>query len=560
MAYKRGVTGHIPFLVEKAATTIDVEKSESSVMVRGFASMTGTDRQGDDIDPMLFDIDSFMKNPQVFIDHHLWLREDGNEVSVGLVKELSAARAVEGENGDIEIFDIRHMEKIDTVKSGDMAVAEDGDFGLWAVVEVREPGVVGLVKDGTISSFSWRGNLIEDDFGNIKGIDLMEISVVHIGAHPKARFEMAKSATPCNSYILLQNDGQVFERAILPDLEKTDVEEYHVIVKNLEGGLDIFPTTVDNSVSANDIAASVFLKSDDVQSVRVIKLIGTLVEDGVVKGKGFDVMSSLDRYKGGGDMWSEVYVDSLPDSCFAHIVKGGTLDEEGKTVPRSNRKLPIRNKAGKLSGAKVSEAAELIKGDAELAQAAGVIFDAAKDLGISKTGPYKKPTVPKKRGSQAKNKEGGVEDMTEEQVKTLETLVETVSGMSESMKTLSEAVTEKEKSTEEVVAEPEATEETSETKGEKSTDDSEVFVKTLSDIKDSIQEVAGSMSLLSDRVKNLEAAPLESGEATEEAEDLTIEEVLKSACADEENGKENRKALLMTTLTSARPKSESRSL
>jgi len=39
-------------------------------------------------------------------------------------------------------------------------------------------------------------------------------------------------------------------------------------------------------------------------------------------------------------VWSGSYVNSLPDSSFALIMPGGSKDSEGKTTPRSLRKLP----------------------------------------------------------------------------------------------------------------------------------------------------------------------------------------------------------------------------
>ena len=38
--------------------------------------------------------------------------------------------------------------------------------------------------------------------------------------------------------------------------------------------------------------------------------------------------------------WTRQYIDSLPDAAFAVVLPGGRKDEEGKTVPRSLRKLP----------------------------------------------------------------------------------------------------------------------------------------------------------------------------------------------------------------------------
>jgi hypothetical protein len=44
--------------------------------------------------------------------------------------------------------------------------------------------------------------------------------------------------------------------------------------------------------------------------------------------------------------WDTAYINDLPDSAFAYIVKGEK--EEGKTVPRTNRNLPHHGKSGKV--------------------------------------------------------------------------------------------------------------------------------------------------------------------------------------------------------------------
>jgi hypothetical protein len=46
-------------------------------------------------------------------------------------------------------------------------------------------------------------------------------------------------------------------------------------------------------------------------------------------------------------VWSTETINDLPDSAFALIVKG-EKDEEGKTVPRTNRNLPHHAKKGKV--------------------------------------------------------------------------------------------------------------------------------------------------------------------------------------------------------------------
>ncbi|MEM4310950.1 MAG: hypothetical protein QXX95_00980 [Nitrososphaerales archaeon] len=43
-------------------------------------------------------------------------------------------------------------------------------------------------------------------------------------------------------------------------------------------------------------------------------------------------------------LWSRRYINDLPDEAFAVILPGGKKDEEGKTTPRSLRKLPHHKK------------------------------------------------------------------------------------------------------------------------------------------------------------------------------------------------------------------------
>jgi len=47
-------------------------------------------------------------------------------------------------------------------------------------------------------------------------------------------------------------------------------------------------------------------------------------------------------------VWTTAYQNSLPDSSFAYIEPGGKKDNEGKTVPRSLRHFPFKDKNGKI--------------------------------------------------------------------------------------------------------------------------------------------------------------------------------------------------------------------
>ncbi len=47
-------------------------------------------------------------------------------------------------------------------------------------------------------------------------------------------------------------------------------------------------------------------------------------------------------------VWTTKFVNDLPDLAFLYIGKDGKKDKEGKTVPRSLRKLPYRDATGKV--------------------------------------------------------------------------------------------------------------------------------------------------------------------------------------------------------------------
>lgn len=47
-------------------------------------------------------------------------------------------------------------------------------------------------------------------------------------------------------------------------------------------------------------------------------------------------------------VWTTAYVNDLPDSAFLYVEAGGDKDDEGKTVPRSLRHLPFKDKNGKI--------------------------------------------------------------------------------------------------------------------------------------------------------------------------------------------------------------------
>jgi phage I-like protein len=80
--------------------------------------------------------------------------------------------------------------------------------------------------------------------------------------------------------------------------------------------------------------------------------------------------------------WDTKYVDDLPDSAFAYVEPGGKKDSEGKTVPRSKRHFPLKNKDGQPDAAHVRNALSRAPQSLFGHKAIGKIRAAAKRLGI----------------------------------------------------------------------------------------------------------------------------------------------------------------------------------
>lgn len=84
--------------------------------------------------------------------------------------------------------------------------------------------------------------------------------------------------------------------------------------------------------------------------------------------------------------WSTEYINNLPDECFAYIDPGGTKDSEGKTAPRTLRRLPYRDKDSKVDLPHLRNAlARLPQTDLSAeakTQAMKVLSEAAKEFGV----------------------------------------------------------------------------------------------------------------------------------------------------------------------------------
>lgn len=185
------------------AASLDSSDGDALVTIKGFASVETVDRSGDLVPPTEFNIEKFMLNPQLMVNHKLWIDDSGNGVSAGRVISMHAAELIpDVENSEIwAIKDLKSDGIISTYPKSRIPDLKSGDKGLFVVAEVTIPEIAEKVKTGEFSSFSWRGLVdVEDIFSEEGGakrklidIDLFEISLVNVPDQPDSSFIIGKS-------------------------------------------------------------------------------------------------------------------------------------------------------------------------------------------------------------------------------------------------------------------------------------------------------------------------------------------------------------------------------
>ena len=484
--------------------------------IQGFASMRGVDRDFDDIDPSLFDIDRFMKNPRVLYNHKLWKRDDGNEVDAGIITDMRVAYAAKGSSvGEVDIVDIQEKTTIATVSEDDH-VAMPGDYGLWVVADIKEDGVIELIDAGRLSAFSWRGSLTYRM--NREVIDLQEVSVVTVPAHSDALFMIKKDFSLNDASIALGADGSIHmveegdELATLtgPAVDVAKTYPYAVLSKRISGEQSMLPLRK----YADDAEAIMYVRelmdgNSELSHLLLLKHAGKALGDDAV----YSVVHTCVRTGQEGTMWTKGYIDKLPDSSFAFISSGGILDGTGRTEPRDFRLFPIANHKGVLNADRIKEALKEVKQHPVSSPVRHAVVSAAVEAGVLS----KSEEVPSDEvddallgagdGESDTKTEGGDGKMTDEQ---LEAIMKGLDGLTSRFEALEKKVAEKEKSAEGSSSTEEESAESSPEEIEKSAD-AEKFTALM----DMFQGVSDKMSELTTRVENMEKSPQESQEATE---------------------------------------------
>jgi hypothetical protein len=193
-----------------AAKTVDGERA-----VKGFVSMNNVDRSQDIVTPESFNLKRFMANPQMLLDHKFFKDEQGNDRSVGLVKQAAVAKLLDiGSDEEFGVFD-EAGNQIDTLSKERVPEATSGSRGLFVRAVVTLDKVWEMVKSGELNSFSWRGfarmaNVVVAGVERLvtHSIDLMEVSLVHIPDNFSSTFEIAKSVEGVTDLAKFSGDVQ----------------------------------------------------------------------------------------------------------------------------------------------------------------------------------------------------------------------------------------------------------------------------------------------------------------------------------------------------------------
>jgi len=86
-------------------------------------------------------------------------------------------------------------------------------------------------------------------------------------------------------------------------------------------------------------------------------------------------------------IWTAAYINDLPDASFAYIESGGTKDKDNKTVPRSLRHLPYKDKDNKIDADHVRNALARLPitdiSDEAKVTARRKLVSAAKKVGVN---------------------------------------------------------------------------------------------------------------------------------------------------------------------------------
>jgi hypothetical protein len=153
-----------------------------AIYVKGFASVDTEDRVGDIVDPLEFNVDTFVNTGTLLRDHKYISDAFGNHLAAGRVIAAEPAEIYQTDGKEFSIKSIRTGDHITTLLEEKHPELSVGSRGLFVVAEVINDLAKSEVEKGILNAFSWKGWSYGEKEGNktrLKSVDLSEISLVH---------------------------------------------------------------------------------------------------------------------------------------------------------------------------------------------------------------------------------------------------------------------------------------------------------------------------------------------------------------------------------------------
>ena len=517
--------------------------------VRGFASIEGEDRHGQNILAKFFDVDSFMANPQLWYNHDLFRKklEDGSEIEVPVGVVETMVRAYVEKNGD-RSFLVKSMDDdsiVDTVTedSFDRFIVKNGQRGLWVVVKILEDAVANLVLDGRINAFSWQGVIRRKPDGTIKTIDVWEVSVVFIPANGQALFMVGKTVRWKKGNLFLITDHGLLFPMDDPNAETKNADDmplFRFVVLDDSGNVTIAKLDTCD-IDTAQAYANTLMKDAQAASVAILRATWKRTTDGAAIYHLVDVLTGetpAGENQPEAKVWSKAYVADLPDSSFAFIEPGGNQDSEGKTVPRTLRHFPYKDLAGNIDKQTLTKAITAVSKSAFKGAALEPLLKAADDIGLDvKSIHLKAPgegldAIETELLAVATTTKGGDPGMNEKEMAEFKEAVkgmitESVKGITEKVDALAERIPEQ-KAAETPPAQTTLEVPAAVTAKSEEPPQEDPLSKILVDLATSVKTIGDKVSTLSTRIEKMETVPAESKAPEETAGTITPDSVRKS--------------------------------
>ena len=366
-------------LVQAASARFTRKFAGVELFIKGFASIEGLDRHGEKIPADVFDVKTFLANPQLWFNHDLYVNAKGQQVPIGTVERMHTVKAVETASEEFDLKDLDTGAFVDHVSNSDGFLLKNGDRGLWVVAKVIEPEVIALVEDRRLNAFSWAGAMLRRPDGKVAKIDIREVSLVYLPANARALFTVGKDLKGDNSLFAI-NGSTVFavnEECVKLATLSREGSRFKFLVRPSGAGHTKVMTPI-SEIADEDHAKKIakeyataclqcavfenaWKRTED--GVQIYKLAH--VENGVL-----DETHEMIKRVMPAEAWPKAYVDSLPKQCFAYV------------APDGNRLFPYRDVNGALSEEAVKRAIAEACSSPFYESALPVLKQAAIDLGM----------------------------------------------------------------------------------------------------------------------------------------------------------------------------------